>query len=88
MSEQPWVPLPTNTFLTGAKRTIQVNHCCSEHGKPGPSADRDPHYKVESTKRGTVPSVRCKACRDNPPIKSNAAIAAEIEQLTDTDGLL
>ena len=100
MSEQPRVPLPTKINLIGADRTIQVNHCrmpdCdnfgaparSEHGKPGPSADRDLHYKVESTKRGTVPSIRCKSCRDNPPIKSNAAITAEIERLTDADGLL
>ena len=100
MSEQPRVPLPANTSLIGANRTIQVNHCCMpdcdnfggparpEHGKPGPSANRDPHYKVESTKWGTVPSVRCKACRDNPLIKSNAAIVAEIERLADADGLL
>ena len=100
MSEQPRVPLPTKTNLTGAERTIQVNYCrmpdCDNfgvpartvHGKPGPSKGRDPHYKVESTKRGTVPSIRCKACRDNPPIKSNAAIASEIERLTDSDGLL
>ena len=60
----------------------------SEHAKPGPSAGRDPHYIVQRTKKGTVPSLRCKACRDNPPIKSNAAIAAEIERLTDADGLL
>ena len=60
----------------------------SEHAKPGPSAGRDPHYIVQATKKGTVPSLRCKSCRDNPPIKSNAAIAAEIERLTDADGLL
>ena len=60
----------------------------SEHAKPGPSAGRDPHYIVQRTKKGTVPSLRCKACRDNPPIKSNTAIASEIERLTDADGLL
>ena len=60
----------------------------SEHAKPGPSAGRDPHYIVQATKKGTVPSLRCKSCRDNPPIKSNAAIVAEIERLTDADGLL
>ena len=61
---------------------------CPEHARLGPSVGRDPHYKVESTKRGTVLSIRCKSCWDNPPIKSNAAIAAEIHRLTDMDGLL
>ena len=100
MSSSPRIPLPVTTPLVGIERTIQVNHCrmpdcdnfgvpaCPEHAKPGPSAGRDPHYKVGSTKRGTVPSIRCKSCRDNPPIKSNAAIAAEIHRLTDKDGLL
>ena len=60
----------------------------SEHGKPGRSKDRDMHYQVQSTKRGAVPSVRCKSCYDNPPIKSNAGIVAEIERLTESDGLL
>ncbi len=100
MREQPRVPLPTKAPLIGTQRTIQVNYCrmpdcdnfgvpaSSKHSKPGPSEGRDPHYKVESTKRGTVPSIRCKSCRDNPPIKSNVAIVAEIERLTDADGLL
>ena len=100
MRDKPRVPLPVETPLIGAKRTIQVNYCrmpdcdnfgvpaSAKHSKPGPSEGRDPHYKVESTKRGTVPSIRCKSCRDNPPIKSNAAITAEIERLTEADGLL
>ena len=100
MIKPPRVPLPATTQLIGTQRNIQVNYCripdCdnfgvpaqSEHAKPGPSKGRDPNYIVQATKKGTVPSLRCKACRDNPPIKSNAAIAAEIERLTDADGLL
>ena len=54
----PRVPLPTTIELPWSQRTIQVNHCkmplCTnfgvpartEHGKPGPSADRDMRYKV------------------------------------------
>ena len=34
------------------------------------------------------PSVRCKSCRDNPPIKSNVAIATEFDRLANIDGLL
>lgn len=100
MIDSPRIPLTATTRLIGKTRHIQVNHCrmpdCEnygvparpEHSKPGPSAGRDPHYTVESTKRGTVPSVRCKACRDNPPVKSNAAIASEFARLVSVDGLL
>lgn len=55
--------------------------------KRGKSGTRDPHYTVGTTKQGTTPCLRCKSCRDNPPIKSNAAIVAEIKRLTDIDGL-
>ena len=100
MIDQPRIPLPATTRLIGKRRNIQINHCrmpdCEnygisarpEHSKPGPSAGRDPHYTVESTKKGTVPSIRCKSCRGNPPIKSNAAIASEFERLVNIDGLL
>lgn len=57
------------------------------HGKPGPSADRDPHYKVHSTSKGQIPSIRCKSCKDNPPLRSNASIATEIKRLMDLGGL-
>ena len=95
----PRVPLPATIKLPGIERTIQVNHCkmpnCSNFGipartrraKPGPSRGRDPYYKVHSTKAGTVPSVRCKACKDNPPVKSNACIAQEVERLTEESGI-
>ena len=58
-----------------------------QHGKPGPSANRDPHYKVHSTAKGQIPSVRCKSCKDNPPLKSNASISTEIKRLLDIGGL-
>ena len=95
----PRVPLPATIKLPGIERTIQVNHCkmpdCSNFGipartkqaKPGPSRGRDPHYKVHSTKAGTVPSVRCKACKDNPPVKSNDSIVQEVERLAEESGI-
>lgn len=95
----PRVPLPAAIDVAGRKRTVQVNHCrmpnCDnfglparhQHGKRGPSQDRDMHYKVHSTAKGTVPSVRCKSCKDNPPIKSNEAIAAEVRRMVDLGGL-
>ena len=97
--QRPRVPLPASIDLIGAERTVQVNHCrmpnCDnfgvparhQHGKRGPSADRDMQYKVHSTLKGTVPSVRCKSCLDNPPMKSNACIAAEAERLIDLSGI-
>ena len=55
---------------------------------PGKSASRDPHYKLGGNKKDLVSVLRCKSCNENPPIKSNAAIVAEIERLTEADGLL
>ena len=75
---RPRVPIPDTIDLIGEQRTIQVNHCrmpdCKnfgiparhQHGKREPSDDRDMHYKVHSTSKGTVPSVRCKSCNDKP----------------------
>ena len=95
---RPRVPIPETIDLIGEQRTIQVNHCrmpdCKnfgiparhQHGKRGPSDDRDMHYKVHSTSKGTVPSVRCKSCHDNPPMKSNASIASEIRRIVDLSG--
>ena len=95
----PRVPLPATLDLPGAQRTIQANHCkmpaCSNFGvparsersKPGPSTDRDMHYKVHSTSKGTIPSIRCKACLDNPPIKSNTGIAREVDRLAQSSGI-
>ena len=100
MPEHPRVPLPVTAKLFGADRVIQVNHCrmplCENYGvparhqksKPGPSADRDPAYRVHSTNQGQVPTILCKACKENPPIKSNASIVAEINRLKDFGGLL
>ena len=93
MPAYPRVPLPATIDLIGEQRTLQVNHCpnphCenygvparSERGKPGPSPDRDMAYKVHSTSKGSTPSIRCKSCGGNPPLKSNAGIAAEIERM-------
>ena len=95
----PRVPLPATIELPGSQRTIQVNHCkmplCTnfgvpartEHGKPGPSADRDMRYKVHSTSKGTIPAIRCKGCLENPPIKSNALIVREVERLAEAGGI-
>ena len=97
---RPRVPLPETIDLIGIERTIQVNHCrmpnCDnfggparhQHGKRGPSQDRDMHYKVHSTSKGTVPSVRCKSCKDNPPLRSNASIASEVQRMIGLNGFL
>lgn len=97
--QQPRVPLPAVISLPDTKRTIQVNHCKTpdcvdfgvparhEPGKLGPSADRDMAYKLHTTAKGKIPAVRCKACLDLPPIKRNAAIAAEVERLAGESGI-
>ena len=75
MNNSPRVPLSESINLIGLKRTLQVNHCknpsCGnfgiparvEHGKPGPSSDRDTRYKLHSTSKGQTPSIRCKGVR-------------------------
>ena len=95
----PRVPLPKPIDLIQENRILQVNHCRNPHcgnygiparhqpGKRGPSPDRDMHYKVHSTSKGTTPSIRCKACLDNPPIKSNSSIVTEIDRLIEAGGL-
>ena len=99
MTKKPRVPVPETVDLIGKQQTLQVNHCrsphCenyakparSEHGKPGPSPDRDMAYKVHSTAKGSTPSIRCKSCFDNPPIKSNAGIVSEIERMMEAGHL-
>ena len=100
MPEHPRVPLPATVNLFGTERTIQVNHCrmplCENYGvparhqksKPGPSADRDTAYRVNTTGQGQVATILCKACSENPPIKSNASIVSEINRLKDYGGML
>ena len=56
-------------------------------GRTGPTAERDPHYRLHSTNPGLVPALLCKACGESPPIKSNSGIAGEIARLIETDGL-
>ena len=96
---RPRVPEAHDLDLPGGRLTVQVNHCrrpdCAnfgvpartEPGKTGPSADRDMNYKVHSTNKGTVPSLKCKACGENPPMKSNLGIAEEAGRLADAAGL-
>ena len=97
--KHPRVPLQASVDLFGTERIIQVNHCrapsCrnfrvparTQHAKPGPSAGRDPAYKLASTIKGMVPSIRCKACNESPPLKSNACIVSEIARLAAASGL-
>ena len=94
---RPRVPLPAVIKLPGAERTIQVNHCkmpaCENFGVPartepityGPSGQRDTAYTLRHS--GGLPGIRCKACEDRPPIKSNAAIASEVDRLTRDSGI-
>ena len=94
------VPPTVEADIVGVKREVQVNHCrspqCENYGlpamsepvRPGPSAGRDPGYKVHSTSRGTVPSIRCKTCLDNPPMKSNAGIVTELGRHIAGGGIL
>ena len=91
--------MPAPADLIGEERTIQVNHCrqptCQNFGvparhetqKPGPSPGRDPAYKLHSTSKGQIPSLRCKLCLDNPPVKSNASVVSEVQRLADAGGL-
>lgn len=74
-------------------QSLQVNHCGqpdyanfgvparTEPGKTGPSYDRDMNYKVYSTNKGQMPSLKCKVCGDNPPMKSNSGITEEAKRL-------
>ena len=94
----PRVPRHGIADLVNWETTIQVNHCrkpsCENYGAPprtmpgktGPNPNRDPHYKLHSTNQGLVPALLCKACGENPPIKSNRCIAEEIDRLVKIDG--
>lgn len=87
---------PTTLLKLGANQAqpLQVNFCknpqCENFGitakeeptKPGPSPDRDFHYKVTNTAKGRIPAILCKACKEKIPIKSNAGISAEFERIT------
>ena len=96
---QPRVPLPATIDLPGSQTAIQVNHCkmpdCAnfgvpartKQGKTGPSKDRDPHYKLHSTKGGQIPAIRCKTCLDLPPVRSNDSIAQEVDRLAQESGI-
>ena len=89
------VPETANARILGDLFPIQTNHCrtpgCANFGVPartkpgkrGPSKDRDPHYAVISTSKGQEPALRCKACNGKGAVRSNAAIAEEIERIAD-----
>lgn len=97
--EGPRVPRHASADLVNQTKTIQVNHCrnpgCGNYGAPprtmpgktGPSANRDPHYRLHSTNDGLVPALLCKSCNEKPPMKNNVGIAEEIRRLTEADGL-
>ena len=94
---RPRVPRPAFIELPGAQREIQVNHCkipgCDNFGVParwepskrGPSSERDLAYTLQKGKG--IPGIRCKACGDGPPVKSNAAIARELARLSRESGI-
>ena len=87
------VPETAHADILGTPFPIQVNHCrtpgCAnfgvpartKQGKTGPSADRDRRYKLTSTAKGQEPAIECKACRGKGAIRSNEAIAEEIERI-------
>ncbi len=94
------VPRPAGLDLFGAPASVQVNHCrtpaCANFGvparhepqRPGPSPGRDALYKLHSTNKGRSPSIKCKSCGGNPPLKSNRGIVEEAVRLAESGGLL
>ena len=89
------IPETANAGILGETFPVQVNHCrtpgCAnfgvpartKRGKPGPSADRDLRYKLNSTAKGQEPAVECKACKGKGAVRSNVGIAEEIERIAD-----
>ena len=89
------VPETANARILGDMFPIQTNHCrtpgCAnfgvpartKRGKTGPSQDRDLRYKLNSTAKGQEPAIECKACKGKGAIRSNAAIAEEVERIVD-----
>ncbi len=89
------VPEIADARILGEPFPVQVNHCrtpgCANFGAPartkrgktGPSKDRDLRYAVISTSKGQEPALRCKACNGKGAVRSNVAIAEEIERIAD-----
>ena len=89
------VPDTVSARLVGEPFPIQTNHCrtpgCAnfglpartKRGKTGPSKDRDLRYKLNSTSKGQEPAIECKACKGKGAIRSNTAIAEEVERIAD-----
>ena len=98
-TDKPRVPPEAPVTIVRTDMTIQVNHCrnprCRNYGvpartepqKPGPNPDRDRNYKLKSTNKGLVPAIGCHACGESPPLRSNRAIAAELDRLILEDHL-
>ncbi len=89
------VPDTASARIVGEPFPIQINHCrtpgCAnfgvpartKRGKTGPSRDRDLRYKLNSTAKGQEPAIECKACKGKGAIRSNTAIAEEVERIAD-----
>ena len=58
-----------------------------EYSKSSSAPDRDRNYVIHSIKGGQVRTLSCKSCKDRPPLRSNASIAAELERVTELSGL-
>ena len=96
MNAAPRVPLGVANPLAGSGSKIQVNFCrmpeCDNYSvpartapvKPGPSPDRDRHYKVASTNKGRVSALVCKCYGEKPPFKSNQGIGEELARISDS----
>ena len=79
MIDRPRVPVAVENPLSESGNAIQVNFCrmpdCGNYGiparmtpvNPGPSPDRDMHYKVATTKKGRVSALVCKCCGEKRP---------------------
>lgn len=82
----------TKPRIPPEKRGIQVNFCkkptCSNFGVPasqspakGKGATRD-NYSVVSAGKG-IPILKCHACGEYPPLKSNNGISEELDRISD-----
>lgn len=74
--KQPRVPIEV--------QGINVNRCanpiCPNFNIPATNSRNDPNYKiVENKKRGS--SIKCKSCSRHYTVKSNKAVAEEVERL-------
>lgn len=79
---------PETPRIPAAQGGIQYNACknpkCPQFGMPAPEeavrAVKGP-YALSSAGKG-YPLLRCNACGETPPLKSNAGIAAELRRIS------